>query len=52
MSSRHRIFKNIEWNADAIAELPKAPCDGRPTIAPDQVAKVQKAVPEQQKAIR
>lgn len=50
--SRHRIFKNIEWNADAIAELPKPPCDGSPTNPLDQGAKDQKLVPEQEKAIR
>ena len=50
--SRRRIFKNIEWNADAIAELPKPPCDASPATALDQGAKAHKAVPEQEKAIR
>jgi hypothetical protein len=49
--SRHRIFKNIEWNADAIAELPK-PCDGSPTTSANAGAEAEKEVPVQKKTIR
>ncbi|MGA8687479.1 MAG: hypothetical protein WB623_23975 [Candidatus Sulfotelmatobacter sp.] len=44
--SRHRIFKNIEWNADAIAELRKPPCDNFLTTTAGPGANVVKRIPE------
>jgi hypothetical protein len=49
--SRHKIFKNVEWNADAIAELPKPPCDGSHATTTNQGPAGEKSITEGAKAI-
>jgi hypothetical protein len=51
MVSRHRFLKNIEWNADAMAELPAAiaqPSSGTGA----QTAKAEEVLPTTQQVIR
>jgi len=31
--SRHKLFKNIEWNADGIADLPAPQAEGAPAVS-------------------
>jgi hypothetical protein len=50
--SRHKIFKNIEWNADSIAELPQPLGGGSPATTAGQGSKVEGSASELGKAIR
>jgi hypothetical protein len=50
--SRHKIFKNIEWNADSIAEVPQPPGSGSFGTTAGQSPKGEKGATEQEKAIR